>query len=218
MTPGARLLDFGCGAGEFVQLACRRGLDAYGCDIDFSAEYFNQQALSEMRREDRVREIETPYRVPFGDASFDFVVSDQVFEHVRNYEQAVSELRRVMKPGAVCLHIFPSRYILIEPHLFVPFASCFHPRWWLTLWAALGVRNQFQQGLSVAETVERNAKFLSTGVNYLPPSELARQFSRGFRTRDVERQLMNRSRRAKMFLLPVLYRTFWQRCLLGIKV
>jgi SAM-dependent methyltransferase len=41
----------------------------------------------------------------FPDASFDFVVSDQVLEHVGGSpQQAVEECRRVLKPGGIVVH------------------------------------------------------------------------------------------------------------------
>ena len=41
----------------------------------------------------------------FADESFDFVVSDQVLEHVEgNPQQAINECYRVLKPGGIALH------------------------------------------------------------------------------------------------------------------
>jgi SAM-dependent methyltransferase len=43
--------------------------------------------------------------LPFADASFDFVVSDQVLEHVAgNPQTAVDECRRVLRPGGLAVH------------------------------------------------------------------------------------------------------------------
>ena len=54
-----RLLEFGCGEGKLVAAAAKRGIEAYGCDIDFSKARINQQALAELMTADRVRRIET---------------------------------------------------------------------------------------------------------------------------------------------------------------
>jgi SAM-dependent methyltransferase len=102
----------------------------------------------------------TSSKLPFEDSGIDVIINDQVFEHVLNYPQAIEELCRVMRVGGVFLHIFPSRYRVIEPHIYVPLASIFRPRWWLWLWALLGVRNEFQHGLPAREVVEKNAHFL----------------------------------------------------------
>lgn len=231
MSEQTRLLEFGCGEGELVAAAAQHGIDAYGCDIDFSACWIDQRVLSELMAAGRVRHIDTvtqdnteasplatqPYRLPFDDSFFDVVVSDQVLEHVRNYPDVVAELRRVMKPGAVFLHLFPSRYRPIEAHILVPFSSTFHPDWWLRLWARLGLRNEYQRGMSIDETVAANREFLATMVNYLRRGQIERYFSASFDIRFVENEFFKVSKRAKVFLLPALYRTLQGRALYGVR-
>lgn len=47
----------------------------------------------------------TMLSLPFADESFDFVVSDQVLEHVEgNPERAMQECHRVLRPGGVAVH------------------------------------------------------------------------------------------------------------------
>jgi len=220
-----RILDFGCGSGELVRAAYEAGLDAYGCDIDFSSEWVDHETLAELRATNRVRQIdraspgkvspgsEEIYHLPFDDETFDVVISDQVFEHVRNYREALDEIARVTKPDAVMLHFFPARYTPIEPHIFVPLAGFFHPRWWLLLWALLGVRNQYQHGLTAAQTVASNENFLRDMVNYLTMKQIRREFERHFSLLNAEGNFMRLSKRAKMFLTPGLYRTFRAHCL-----
>jgi SAM-dependent methyltransferase len=48
-------------------------------------------------------------RLPFKDASFDFVFSSSVLEHIRDRAPVYRELRRCLRPGGVMLHIMPSR-------------------------------------------------------------------------------------------------------------
>lgn len=108
-----------------------------------------------------------PYRLPFDDASFDYVVSQQVFEHVKDYAATLSELRRVMKPGGVGINIFfPPRMRIREGHVFVPFASILQHRAWLHLWARLGIRNQFQEGMDAREVVNANHAYLRDHTTY----------------------------------------------------
>jgi SAM-dependent methyltransferase len=225
LSPSTRILDFGCGSGELVKSAYETGLDAYGCDIDFSSEWIKPGTLAELRSSGRVREIQrgssgkvSPgqgevYRLPFESNTFDVVISDQVFEHVRNYGEVIEELARVTKRDAVMLHIFPSKYRLIEGHLGVPLATFFRPRWWLKLWAVLGVRNEYQRGLGVSATVEQNVKFLDDMVNYLSMRQIRREFGHYFKVEGAEGAFMAQSRRAKVFVLPALYRTLQSRCL-----
>src|SRR5947209_8416950 len=87
VAPGAQILDFGCGLGALVSHLRALGFDAYGCD--FPDELGDQPYLNA---------IEEPYRLPFEDSTFDVVVSDQVLEHVQDYRQAFTEIRRVLTP------------------------------------------------------------------------------------------------------------------------
>jgi SAM-dependent methyltransferase len=156
----AKLLDFGCGFGLHMRAYMRAGFDAYGCDI------------SEYRADDRVKMIErSPYRIPYDDAQFDLVVSTSVLEHAQNTEEIFREIHRVLKPGGLAIHHFPTRwYLPREPHIYVPLANFFCPdvpRWWLKLWARLGVRNEFQQGLSDDEVVKRNVQYCRDGLWYM---------------------------------------------------
>jgi SAM-dependent methyltransferase len=156
----ATVLDFGCGDGGAVDAWRETGRDAFGCDL----------ALE--RSDDRLRLIETPYRLPFDDATFDLVVSNMVLEHTQDLDAAFREIRRVLKPGAVSLHIFPARWTPIEPHTLVPLATVLQKHWWLALWARLGIRNGFQTGLPWREVAAFNVEYLRTRTSYATRKQL----------------------------------------------
>lgn len=46
--------------------------------------------------------------LPFRDASFDFIFSSSVLEHVRDRDGAMAELRRCLRPDGVMVHVMPS--------------------------------------------------------------------------------------------------------------
>lgn len=223
LDPSLKLMDFGCGEGSLVRAALAQGLDAYGCDlydVKYSTDWNAAGISPELRETRRLRPILPPYRLPFEDSSVDVVVSDQVLEHVLDYPQAIAELHRVMRPGGVFLHAFPSRYRWHEGHIFVPLSSMFHPRWWLWLWARLGVRNEFQAGMSVAEVVASNAEFLEHGTLYLGPNRIKREFGRYFSSVEfVERVFLPHSDRPRVLCkIPggaALYGLLWNRFLYG---
>jgi|GEM_PF-6605902 len=50
------MLDFGCGGGELMRPALERGIDAYGCDIQF-IEWPDKSELERLQAEGRVRLI-----------------------------------------------------------------------------------------------------------------------------------------------------------------
>jgi SAM-dependent methyltransferase len=185
ISPGARVLDFGCGDGALVQALTDR-YDAFGCDIVLDHE------------DERLRRIEQDpvYRLPFDDASFDCVLSQQVFEHVQDYNAVLIELRRILKPGGVSIHIFPPRMRIREGHVFVPFASIVQHRAWLGVWARLGIRNQFQQGLPWREVVELNHAFLRDHTTYYTRRRVLREARAVFpRARLAEIEMLAATRR-----------------------
>jgi ubiquinone/menaquinone biosynthesis C-methylase UbiE len=178
------ILDFGCGDGRYVYWLRKMGLKAFGVDIANQYEL----SLGQLRKEgiasygsEVFKLIDSDlYRIPFPDCQFDFVYSDQVFEHVHDYEQAVSEIFRVLKPGGLSVHIFPSRYRIIECHTYVPFATIFRGLNYLRFWALMGIRNPYQRRLGSAETARRNFAYLHERTNYLSERELRVRFSKVF--------------------------------------
>jgi SAM-dependent methyltransferase len=61
--------------------------------------------------------------LPFANATFDFIFSSSVLEHVRDRPAAFGEMHRCLRPGGLMLHITPSRtwkllqLIFYYPHL-----------------------------------------------------------------------------------------------------
>lgn len=163
------ILDFGCGKGLFVKDLLDEGYNAYGCDF---IEEIGDISKSEMTT---LRIInENPYKLPFNDNEFDFVVSTEVFEHVMDYKTTLKEIHRILKPGGISLNTFPGKYKFIESHVLVPLASILKNKIWLLLWAYLGIRNQFQKGKSAQEVAELNYRYLHAHTNYLTQSQIRR--------------------------------------------
>lgn len=123
-------------------------------------------------------------QLPFDDNAMDVVVSTSVLEHAQNTEQVFEEINRVLKPGGCSIHLYPGKwYLPSEPHIFVPLVNFFWPncpRWWLALWARLGVRNDFQRDLDWREVTKLNAKYCKTGLNYITTSDYRRISIRTF--------------------------------------
>ena len=206
------ILDFGCGAGEMVNEYRKHGYEAFGCDIQLEGE------------NEFLRLIETPYRVPFADNTFDFVFSGQVLEHVQDHAAAFSEIRRVLKPGGVSLHIFPSKLAPIENHVFVPLAGVLQNIRWLTFWAALGIREQSQRGKGFKEVARENFAYLRDHTKYLSGREIVTAASAHFdQVTFVEGYMIKHSYGKARYVYPLvravpflasLYSTFYSRVIL----
>jgi len=141
------ILDFGCGDGKLADaLSNDEDFDVYGCDVD--CRWPKQCETSKEWPNSRFYQIDlSPYRLPFPDESFDFVISSSVMEHVHNKDEVFTEIRRVLKNGGYAIHSFPSKYYLpTECHMGVPLINYilpYTPRWWFSLWALLGVRKKY---------------------------------------------------------------------------
>ncbi|MBM4259675.1 MAG: class I SAM-dependent methyltransferase [Deltaproteobacteria bacterium] len=110
----ARILDFGCGAGRRVYELIDAGYS--------QTEGYDVRDILALRNEaDRARfHIRPDGYIPVDDATYDFVFSDNVFEHVLDQPAAFREIIRILKPGGVSVHVFPTKWQLIEPHIKTP--------------------------------------------------------------------------------------------------
>ena len=170
-----QILDFGAGAGRHVAEFREAGYAALGVDRAFSS---HEEGSVE---DEFLRRLDPPeYRLPFDDGEFDFVYSMAVMEHVVDPGTALEEIARVMRPGGLSVHVFPSRWRPIETHMNVPFGGRFQSYWFLRLWAALGIRNRFQRGSSAQQVALANAQYCKTGVSYPTAHEWALRASPHF--------------------------------------
>jgi SAM-dependent methyltransferase len=94
---GTRLLDAGCGTGEFLALAISRGADASGIDV-------SADMLSVARRrapEADIREGDIT-KLPYDDDAFDVVTAFNCVQFTDDVPATIAELARVAPSVAVC--------------------------------------------------------------------------------------------------------------------
>jgi SAM-dependent methyltransferase len=121
---GGRILDYGCGAGQVVVEGRDSGLDIYGTDVYYGGSTTRAEAEATGLFGDRLRDM-TDGRIPFPDAFFNLVTSNQVMEHVDDLDRTLSEIARVLVPGGTALSLFPSADVWREGHIGIPFAHWF---------------------------------------------------------------------------------------------
>jgi SAM-dependent methyltransferase len=189
------ILDFGCGEGKRVYQYRSLGFNAFGADIKLTKEnYFLRRIHSS-----------PVYGIPFNDETFDFVFSEQVFEHVQDHSSVLAEICRILKSGGFSLHIFPSKYKPIEPHVFVPFGGIFQAYTWLLLWALVGVKNSFQKSLGFREVTDSNHKYLKNQTCYLSKRRIRSLVLTHFRNITfAERYLIKHSYGRARYIHPLI--------------
>jgi SAM-dependent methyltransferase len=95
---GRRLLDIGCGTGHHLARMRSRGFDVAG--VDGSREMLAHARIANPGVEVRQADVE---RLPFPDASFDFVLCVEVLRYLSDPSPCLREAARVLRPGGVLL-------------------------------------------------------------------------------------------------------------------
>jgi SAM-dependent methyltransferase len=99
----AAVLDVGTSTGTNLRMLRERGF-ANVTGLDFSEEairFCREKGLGEVRHGD-IR------RMPFPDGCFDLILATDIVEHIDDDAQALSEIRRVLKPGGHALLTVPA--------------------------------------------------------------------------------------------------------------
>ncbi|MCB0979443.1 MAG: class I SAM-dependent methyltransferase [Acidimicrobiaceae bacterium] len=95
-----RVLDVGCGDGQVTRLANRLGADVWAIDPTWNCLRVAHE------RGGGVFARAGAGALPFADGSFDAVVACLVFEHIRDVDDAIAEVARVLQPcGRFCFFL-----------------------------------------------------------------------------------------------------------------
>lgn len=121
LRPESIVLDLGAGAGIVEQMDFR-GHAARVCGVDLDHRVVDNQFLDEGR-------VSDAGGIPYPDASFDVVFSDNVVEHLADPAAVLLEVHRVLKPGGVFLFKTPNKHhympliARLTPHGFHQFVN-----------------------------------------------------------------------------------------------
>ncbi len=101
--PGLRLLDVGCGNGTApIHVAKTLGLAVTGVDVD-TKQIEAAAAASQGLRNVRFLAADAT-TLPFADDEFDLVYTNKTTHHIRDWQRALTEILRVLKPDGYLLY------------------------------------------------------------------------------------------------------------------
>jgi SAM-dependent methyltransferase len=124
---GARVVDLGCGAGEFASALREAGARPVGVDV--AREALRRAAARDPQLD--LRRWPPGEPLPLPDAAFDVAWAGEVLEHVVDLAPWLSEVRRVLRPGGELLlstpHHGPGRMLALALSR-RRFAEHFEPR------------------------------------------------------------------------------------------
>lgn len=100
--PPGRLLDVGCGSGQFLALMRSEGWEVEGQDVDLRAA---ETAFKTYGIGVRVGRLEA---VGYSDDTFDAVTMSHVIEHINDPIGILKECRRILKPGGMLVLVTPN--------------------------------------------------------------------------------------------------------------
>ncbi|MFP4002686.1 MAG: class I SAM-dependent methyltransferase [Alphaproteobacteria bacterium] len=104
LEDGTRFLDLGCGEGRHLHAAWFAArLHAVGVDLGFEEVRRTREGFAGFPDFTEGRHLSLAVAdaltLPFADESFDVIVCSEVLEHIPDYEQALGEINRILKPG-----------------------------------------------------------------------------------------------------------------------
>jgi SAM-dependent methyltransferase len=110
----ARLLEDGCGVGQYVRALAPLAKLVIGLEIE--AGRLREAAAVPIPSGNARFVAGAGERLPFPENTFDVVLSHEVLEHVQNDREALAEIFRVLRPGGRLILFCPNRWYPFETH------------------------------------------------------------------------------------------------------
>lgn len=99
-APKGRVLDVGCGRGDFLQMMLDKGWECFGLELD--------KRVGERSKKGLDLRCGSLSDVRFPDSYFEAVTFWHVFEHVKEPEWTLKECSRILKPGGLLVLAVPN--------------------------------------------------------------------------------------------------------------
>lgn len=101
LKPTTRLLDYGCGNGDFLLRALEMGIQPQGCDPD-------PKAVAQCRKAGLEVELGSDLAELYPPGTFHYVTLSHVIEHSTNIRKTLTQVYSVLKPGGAVWIALPN--------------------------------------------------------------------------------------------------------------
>jgi SAM-dependent methyltransferase len=177
------VLDYGCGSGQIVKELRKREINAFGCDTFYEGGDYSKSVDTELLDNCLIKRMEGN-AIPYDCASFDFVINNQVMEHVENLDIVLAEIQRVLKPGGLVLSLFPDKSVWREGHCGIPLLHRFPKNSRIRVYYAAGFRivgfGYHKGDKKVMRWSQEFCEWLDKWTRYRPRREVDSTYSKYF--------------------------------------
>lgn len=158
---GKKVLDIACGTGWSTEQLVRAGADVTAIDLTPKAVDLTKKRLALYGLAATVLEADAE-KLPFPDASFDYVLAWGCLMHTPDTEGAVREIHRVLKPGGYGGAMMYNRDSI---------------HWWWAIWFGRGVLRGKLLSMDPQELANRYTDGVDVGGNMLTKFWTVRGFN-----------------------------------------
>lgn len=192
-----RILDAGCGNGKLIaylhvclhRLYPEKDFEISGYDVTdhgVQSDGFISNAIGKLNSlignvdwASRIHSIRADDKWKFSLEPYDFIISNQVLEHVKDKNLFFSNINANLADGGHSIHLAPLSHVIYEGHLYLPLAHRFRNYSalysYIRIMSRLGFgkfrQHRTESGCSLHEYSQRHADYMFFWTNYSTEAE-----------------------------------------------